>query len=81
MYSPDISQHSPRLYRLGQHYRQPMTTVADKLLAFGLARLGEVFPEHADKPEPVTPLVELPVAEEQSPIGDSRRTGTHSPSS
>jgi len=76
MYSPDISQHSPRLYRLGKHYGQPMTTVADKLIVFALARLGEVFPEHAANPEPVAPLTELRVAEEQSPFGDSRRTGT-----
>jgi hypothetical protein len=74
MYSPDISQHSPRLYRLGQHYGQPMTTLADKLIAFGLARLGEVFPEHAASPEPVAALAVLPVAE--SPNVDSRRTGT-----
>ena len=74
MYSPDISQHSPRLYRLGRHYRQPMTVLADKLIAFGLSRLGEVFPEHAANPEPVAPVAALHVAE--SPIVDSRRTGT-----
>ena len=44
MYSPDISKHSPRLYRLGKHYGKPMTQLADQLIAFGLQRLGEVFP-------------------------------------
>jgi hypothetical protein len=76
MYSPDISQHSPRLYRLGKHYGQPMTALADKLIVFGLARLGEVFPEHAASPEAVAQVVELRVAEVESPFGDSQRTGT-----
>ncbi len=76
MYSPDISQHSPRLYRLGQHYRQPMTALADKLIVFGLARLGEVFPEHAASPEAVASVVELRVAEAESRFGVSQRTGT-----
>lgn len=49
MYSPDISQHSPRLYRLGKHYGKPMTHLADQLITFGLSRLDEIFP---DKPAP-----------------------------
>ena len=61
MYSPDISQHSPRLYRLGQHYRVPMTVLADRLICFGLQHLEQVMPEKP-APEPV-----LAVAEEQSP--------------
>ena len=43
MYSPDISQHSPRVYQLGQHYGIPMTEVADRLVAHGLANLEAVF--------------------------------------
>lgn len=43
MYSPDISQHSPRLYQLGQHYGIPMTEVADRLISHGLAHLETVF--------------------------------------
>lgn len=59
MYSPDISQHSPRLYRLGQHYGVPMTVLADRLLAFGLQRLGEVMPDKSE-PAPMIALVEAP---------------------
>jgi hypothetical protein len=43
MYSPDISQHTPRLYQLGQHYGIPMTEVADRLVSHGLANLEAVF--------------------------------------
>jgi hypothetical protein len=43
MYSPDISQHSPRLYQLGKHYGIPMTAVADRLITHGLANLEAVF--------------------------------------
>ena len=57
MYSPDISQHSPKLYRLGQSTGKPMTEVADRLIAFGLQRLDEVFPESA-----------MSVAEEAAPF-------------
>jgi hypothetical protein len=65
MYSPDISQHSPRLYRLGQRYRQPMTRLADRLIAFGLDRLEEVF-----GPAPVDPAEEARlVAEDPAPYG------------
>jgi hypothetical protein len=55
MYSPDISQHSPRLYRLGQYYGVPMTVLTDRLIAFGLQRLEEVMPE---KPAPA-PMIAL----------------------
>ena len=61
MYSPDISRHSPTLYRLGQCYGKPMTAVADRLIAFGLQRLDEVFPE-----SPETSA--LHVAEEPAPF-------------
>lgn len=61
MYSPDISQHSPRLYRLGKHYDVPMTVLADRLIAFGMQRLEEVMPE---KPAPETVLT---LAEEPAP--------------
>lgn len=44
---PYISQHSPRLYRLGKHYGKPMMKLADQLIAYGLSRLDDVFP---DKP-------------------------------
>ena len=57
MYSPDISKHSPKLYRLGQSTGKPMTEVADRLIAFGLQRLDEVFPESA-----------MSVAEESAPF-------------
>ncbi|MFA6289339.1 MAG: hypothetical protein WC661_18310 [Opitutaceae bacterium] len=53
MYSPDISQHSPRLYRLGKHYGVPMTVLADRLVCFGLQNLEQVMPE---KPVPVVGL-------------------------
>ncbi len=43
MYSPDISQHSPRLYQLGKHYGVPMTAVADRLISHGLQNLEAVF--------------------------------------
>ena len=43
MYSPDISQHSPRLYQLGKHYGVPMTEVADRLINHGLQNLEAVF--------------------------------------
>lgn len=43
MYSPDISQHTPRLYQLGQHYGIPMTEVADRLVSHGLSNLEAVF--------------------------------------
>ncbi len=61
MYSPDISQHSPRLYRLGKPYRVPMTVLADRLICFGLQNLEQVMPG-VPTPEPV-----LAVAEEQAP--------------
>ena len=61
MYSPDISRHSPRLYRRGKHYGIPMTVLADRLICFGLQRLEQVMPE-SPVPEPV-----LAVAEEQAP--------------
>jgi hypothetical protein len=65
MYSPDISQHSPRLYRLGRCYRRPITKMADRLIAFGLERLEEVF-----GPAPVDPAEEARlVAEDPAPYG------------
>ena len=66
MYSPDISQHSPRLYRLGKHYGVPMTVLADRLICFGLQRLEQIMPE---KPAPV---VELKVAEDQASYGEGQ---------
>lgn len=57
MYSPDISQHSPRLYRLGKHYGISMTALADRLVAFGLQRLTEVMP---DRPAPAPMLILAP---------------------
>lgn len=53
MYSPDISQHSPRLYRLGKHYGVPMTVLADRLICFGLQNLEQVMP---DRQAPVVGL-------------------------
>ena len=43
MYSPDISQHTPRLYQLGQQFGIPMTEVADRLISHGLQNLEAVF--------------------------------------
>ncbi|MBI5767876.1 MAG: hypothetical protein HZA93_08770 [Verrucomicrobia bacterium] len=43
MYSPDVSQHTPRLYQLGKHYGIPMTEVADRLIRHGLQNLETVF--------------------------------------
>lgn len=48
MYSPDISQHTPRLYQLGQHFGLPMTEVADRLIQFGLQNLDTVFEWHPE---------------------------------
>lgn len=63
MYSPDISQHSPCLYRLGQHYGVPMTVLADRMIRFGLKNLEQIMPE-----KPVTePSVIALVAEGQAP--------------
>ncbi len=74
MYSPDISRHSPRLYRLGKHYGVPMTVLADRLICFGLQRLELVMPEKA-APEPM-----LAVAEEQAKYetGQKRPPGNDS---
>lgn len=55
IYSPDISQHTSRLYQLGQYYGVPMTVLSDRLVAFGLQRLEEVMP---DKPAPA-PMIAL----------------------
>ena len=63
MYSPDISQHSPRLYRLGKHYRVPMTVLADRLICFGLQNLERVM---SDASQPAPPVLEC-VAEAQTP--------------
>ena len=57
MYSPDISQHSPRLYRLGKHYGVSMTALADRLVVFGLQRLQEIMP---DRPTPEPTLILAP---------------------
>ncbi len=70
MYSPDISRHSPRLYRLGRRYGQPMTRVADRLIAFGLERLGEVF---KGEQEDVTESARL-VAEDPAPYGVGKKS-------
>jgi hypothetical protein len=61
MYSPDISQHSPCLYRLGQHYGVPMTVLADRMIRFGLKNLKQIMP---DRPAVDVPTIAL-VAEEQ----------------
>jgi lauroyl/myristoyl acyltransferase len=45
MYSPDISQHSPCLYRLGQHYGVPMTVLADRMIRYALKNLEHIMPE------------------------------------
>lgn len=63
MYSPDISQHSPCLYRLGQHYGVPMTVLADRMIRFGLKNLEQIVPE---KPVAEASVIAL-VAEDQSP--------------
>jgi len=68
MYSPDISQHSPCLYRLGQHYGVPMTVLADRMIRFGLKNLEQIMPE---KPVAKASVIAL-VAEDQA----SYRTAT-----
>lgn len=65
MYSPNISQHSPCLYRLGQHYGVPMTVLADRMIRFGLKNLEQIMPE---KPVSEAPAVAL-VAEDQASYG------------
>ena len=63
MYSPDISQHSPCLYRLGQHYGVPMTVLADRMIRFGLNNLEQIVPE-----KPVAdPSIIVLVADTQAP--------------
>ncbi len=63
MYSPDISQHSPCLYRLGQHYGVPMTVLADRMIRHGLKNLEQIMPE---KPVAKASVIAL-VAEDQAP--------------
>ena len=63
MYSPDISQHSPCLYRLGQHYGVPMTVLADRMIRFGLKNLEQIMPE---KPVGDASVIAL-AAEDQTP--------------
>ena len=63
MYSPDISQHSPCLYRLCQHYGVPMTVLADRMIRFGLKNLEQIMPE---KPVAEASVIAL-VAEDQAP--------------
>jgi len=70
MYSPDISQHSPRLYRLGRRYGVPMTKVADRLIAFGLQNLEAVF---KGQQEDVTESARL-VAEDPTPYGVNKKS-------
>ena len=57
MYSPDISQHSPCLYRLGQHYGVPMTVLADRMIRFGLKNLEQIMPEKPVSESSVIALV------------------------
>lgn len=45
MYSPDISQHTPHLYRIAAHYGVPMTVLADRLIRHGLKNLSDAMPE------------------------------------
>lgn len=45
MYSPDISQHTPHLYRIAAHYGVPMTVLADRLIRHGLKNLSDALPE------------------------------------
>ena len=61
MYSPNISQHSPCLYRLGQHYGVPMTVLADRMIRFGLKNLEHIMPE-----KPVADASVVLIAEEQA---------------
>jgi len=65
MYSPDISQHSPCLYRLGQHYGVPVAVLADRMIHFGLKNLEQVMPDKATIDAQVVALV----AEDQAPYG------------
>ena len=65
IYSPDISQHSPLLYRLGKHYGVPMTVLADRLIRFGLKNLEQVMPERPATDAGVVALV----AEDQASYG------------
>lgn len=57
MYSPDISQHTPCLYRLSQHYGVPMTVLADRMIRFGLKNLGQIMPEKPVSESSVIALV------------------------
>ena len=45
MYSPDISEHTPALYRLAKELGKPMTDVAKDIIAYGLEHREQVFNE------------------------------------
>ena len=45
MYNPDISEHTPQLYRLAKELGKPITVVARELIAFGLEHREQVFSE------------------------------------
>lgn len=43
MYSPDISQHTPALYRLATQRGIPMTKVADRFIEYGLQNADHIL--------------------------------------
>lgn len=43
MYSPDISKHTPALYRLATERRMPMTQVAERFIEYGLQNADQIL--------------------------------------
>ena len=48
MYSPDISEHTPALYKLAKAQGKSMTEVAKTLIAYGLENREQVFGKEPD---------------------------------
>lgn len=68
MYSPDISQHTPHLYRIAAHYGVPMTVLADRLIRHGLKNLSDALPE---RPVLDPSVVDLSSVHNLSPAGNT----------
>ena len=49
MYNPNITQHTPALYRLARCVGKPMTKVADDLISFGFKHLKAIYTELDDE--------------------------------
>ncbi|MCU7919702.1 MAG: hypothetical protein KZQ95_15285 [Candidatus Thiodiazotropha sp. (ex Epidulcina cf. delphinae)] len=43
MYSPKITKHTPKIYRISRAVGKPMTKVADDLISFGYQHLKSIY--------------------------------------